>query len=422
MGFIEQLIDGGDESYQNQQRNPYAWRATGRVQRPWVYDSYSGSHSEGVENLFTKLEYKESYGHPFRLLGRTNKNIGGEFTHAKLTMGAMPETTRLTRSGSTWRQGDRQLFPSGSFRNLFLTENLPSSDDHVAALSRVLSGGTPLSSDQELDAWGTTAIARIAPTNPLVDLSTSVAELMREGLPQAPGSAGNVGGEYLNVMFGYLPLFGDLSDLAETARNADKLLRQYERDSGRWVRRRYKPDPVATSSVAIQQNAPLAGAGSGLSNVGTRTTQTTTSTETWFEGVFTYYLPRKGWRRTVAELDYLYGIQPGVDTAWELTGFSWLADYFANIGDVMSNLNSFSADGLVMPYGYVMRKQTKTVQEHWLGVVYTGGVPRTVVVENSYEYVTHQRRLANPFGFGLTTDGLSSRQQSILVALGISRL
>lgn len=421
MGLIDQLIDGGDASYQNQTTSPYAWRALPGQTHTDTLQTYTGTNTVTTRTWLDYVESKESYGHPVRFLGRTNRNIGGKFVHTKFTVDKPGEWMELrNKSTSQWRRFSGMVCSSSSMRSLCTTA-ASAYDTHLKA-QNATTGVLALGSNLSLDAAGATAISRVAPTNPLVDLSTSLAELYREGLPQVPGSAGNLGGEYLNVMFGYLPLYGDITSLRTTVQNAEKLLRQYERDSGRWIRRSYEYPEDRTSSVAINTSAVSTVPDGGLAGTGTLVTRTTTSTKTWFEGVFTYYLPRKGWRRTVAELDYLYGIKPGVDTAWQLTGFSRLADYFANIGDVMSNLNSFSSDGLVMPYGYVMREQHKTVEETWTGNMYVDGsiVPRTVT--SAVSYVTHQRRLANPFGFGLTDGALSGRQQSILVALGISRL
>jgi hypothetical protein len=282
----------------------------------------------------------------------------------------------------------------------------------------------PLSGLGELNAAGTTAIARVAPTNPLVDLSTSVAELYREGLPQVAGVAQNPGGEYLNIMFGWVPLVGDGTAYMDVARRADALLEQHERDSGRWIRRGYNFEDQVDSTTSTQTNAVPALLGvspSGLVVPGTRTITRTTITRTWFSGAFTYYLPRTGWRRRVSELDYLYGIRPGIDTAWQLTGYSWLVDYFTNVGDVMKNLTAFGQDGLVMPYGYIMRERMCIHEETWSGALYIGGVAKPAIITSQKTYKTQQRRLATPFGFGVNLDGLTGRQVSILAALGISR-
>lgn len=421
MGFFEQLIDGGDSSLPNQLKNPYVWRVIDGNPVVNTYETYASPATSDSFVLTDSIESKESYGHPVRFLGRTNRNIGGKFVHTKFKVDKPGPFLNLQRGNpadpkTLWRRSTGVIYPSGTMLNTCRQKANSYLTAQAATTSKLA-----LASDLSLDASGATAISRVAPTNPLVDLSTSLAELYREGLPQVPGSAGNLGGEYLNVMFGYLPLYGDLSDLRKTVQKAEKLLSQYERDSGRWIHRLYEFPEERTSSLAINSSATCS-AGGGLQETGLRETRTTTRTKTWFEGVFTYYLPRKGWRRTVAELDYLYGIKPGVDTVWQLTGFSWLADYFANVGDVMSNINSFSSDGLVMPYGYVMRESRTTVEEYWTGNLWINGVKRRHSVDAAVSWTTHQRRLANPFGFGLSDGALSARQQSILVALGLSRL
>jgi len=283
----------------------------------------------------------------------------------------------------------------------------------------------PPASNSNLDAMGTTAIARVAPTDPRVDLATTLAELYREGLPQTPGKGGNVGGEYLNVQFGVLPLAGAAQDFVRVARESDELLKQLERDSGRWIRRQYTFPEEVTSTEATFNNrvpAPVGGSISGsLAQLGTLRVTTQTRTKTWFSGAFTYHLPKSGWRRTAAELDYLYGVVPGVDTVYQLTPWSWLADYFSNAGDVVSNLNAFGQDGLVMPYGYVMRSSTSSVTYRWTGPLWVGNSFSVHTIEDTLIWDVKQRRRATPFGFGFSGE-LSPKQLSILAALGISRM
>jgi hypothetical protein len=124
----------------------------------------------------------------------------------------------------------------------------------------------------------------------------------------------------------------------------------------------------------------------------------------------------------LADLDRVYGIKPGVDTAWNMIPFSFVADYFANMGDVLHNVDAFSKDGLVMPYGYVMRHRIVEYNvQHLYSLTDENGVFRNRMASSRISYETKQRLPANPFGFGLDTDGLSVRQGSILAALGINR-
>lgn len=411
-------FDGGDSSPRNSQTFPFRIR---KDPAAFTYSgsSYTGGVFAGTWTGLANLESKESYNHPVRWLGRSHRNIGGKFVHTRVHVGKFGDSVVLYKDGSTWRQWSGVLGPSGYINSL------APSDSTYAAYQQLATNVVPLASNNDLDASGTTAIARVAPTNPLVDLSTSAAELLREGLPQVPGRAGNVGGEYLNVMFGYLPLYGDVTDVVRVARNHDALLRQYERDSGRWIRRHYEfPETVSSTSTVQTNSAPYTyGSGpGGLANLGVRTIDIITRKKIWFDGAFTYHLPRNGWRRSAAELDHLYGIRPGLDTIYQLTPYSWLVDYFTNVGDVMQNITAFKQDGLVMPFGYVMCKQTVTRQETWSGDLWINGDLRRRTITSEVTFTTHQRRLAHPFGFGLTDDGLSLRQKSILVALGISRV
>lgn len=123
----------------------------------------------------------------------------------------------------------------------------------------------------------------------------------------------------------------------------------------------------------------------------------------------------------MAELDYLYGVVPGLDTLYQLTPWSWLVDYFSNLGDIVSNLNAFASEGLVMPFAYIMSQKDTVVRssleyEFWNG----SGWSKDTVFDTVF--LTSKRRLpAHPFGFGISDSGLTGKQLSILVALGLSR-
>jgi hypothetical protein len=419
MGFLP--YNGSDSAAQRKQENPWQSR-THIKQHEGFYKTGTNPPTWEQLNLYSLMEAKYSRNHPVSYLGRSHTNIGGRFVHTRVNVDQWGKKVDLFRTGSPSRYGKGMVAASANFiSDLYPAANALTPEDVVLRATPL----APLGDTPSLNALGTTAIARVAPTNPLVDLSSSVAELMREGLPQTPGNAGNIGGEYLNVMFGYLPLYGDATDLVRVARDSDALLAQYERDSGRWIRRRYQFETTVTSSVQETANAVPVALGfspSGLFATGKRVTRQTTTTRTWFSGAFTYHLPRNGWRRSAAELDHLYGVVPGLDTVWELTGYSWLVDYFSNVGDVMKNITAFEQDGLVMPYGYIMQEVKLEHEETWQGGLYVGGSLQPSVIVSRKTYLSQQRLPATPFGFGLELDGLSTRQLSILAALGISRL
>jgi len=126
------------------------------------------------------------------------------------------------------------------------------------------------SSDAQLDAYGTTAIARCKPANAIGTLATSLIELRREGLPKLAGAASwkartadahkrAASGEYLNFEFGYKPLANEVATAAAVMVDADRLINQYYRDAGKFVRRRYAFPPIITvTETTVVSNATAA--------------------------------------------------------------------------------------------------------------------------------------------------------------------
>lgn len=421
---------GGDKTTKNELRNPLKGRYAHAA------DSYRAEQGPQGATVVTKAsaptatsrQIVKSYGHPWRLLGRNERgwNIGGEFLNIRVDVtGGRDYSVDRTYGGNpnyvtNWA-GKLYANPQTATILSAAKRTPPYEEAYLRTIVSV-----PSVLDMYRD--GATAIARTAPTNPLVDLSTSLAELYREGLPSSPGSSGNVGGEYLNVQFGILPLASDIREMRSVAAKADELLAQYARNSGRWIRRRYEFDPSVSSSTTTQNYAmpqhtssvPDSYPSGSHFQPGKLTVDTDTQTKTWFSGAFTYYLPKEGIGRSLAELDYLYGIVPGLDTAYQLTPWSWLVDYFSNVGDVVSNINAVLTEGLVIPYGYVMSETTTRIQSRLDFKVWDGVWSDTTVFDTIRAKA--QRRLpANPFGFGISDDGLTSKQLSILAALGLSR-
>jgi len=308
------------------------------------------------------------------------------------------------------------------------------------------------STEQSLLAFGTTAISRVLPTNPISDLPTAVGELLGEGLPGYIGSAikrggkvsaAAVAGEYLNYEFGIKPFLADLQAFHTATVRAKALIDQYTRDAGRKIRRRYAP-PAETVTEIIDHGddggyglwlgGPLPSMQGFLTPVldgysGTRVDVNKTLKKRWFSGAFTYFLPgNNSWSqkllRDEAEMRHLYG-GISANTAWNLLPWSWAADWFSNAGDVIHNINAFAQDGLVMPYGYVMERcelsSYRTVQGARFGRMVEPDIIDIPTVSSTYGAVFQRRRKATPFGFGLTEESFTTRQYAIATALGVTR-
>lgn len=304
------------------------------------------------------------------------------------------------------------------------------------------------SSDATLDAWGTKAIALCKPTNSVANLAVGTAELIREGIPKMAGHAlwqtrlrdiRATGNEYLNIVFGWQPLVSEILDAAKAMSNSEKILAQYERDAGRVVRRQYefpsektitvfpdiqpKGDPwIPAVHTPLGQYSPYTV--TPVTGQGRITKVRTTEVSRKFSGAFSYYLPtgydsRSKIQRAALLADKLYGISLTPEVLWNLTPWSWATDWFFNMGDVMSNVSDYLVDGLVLRYGYIMEttivKDTYTC--HDLPFKRYG---KTTIAFSKITQVK-KRRPATPFGFGLTYDGLSTKQKAIMAAIGITR-
>jgi hypothetical protein len=289
----------------------------------------------------------------------------------------------------------------------------------------------PPHSDFDLDAMGTQAISATIPTNPIGGLAVTLGELRREGIPSLVGAltwkdrtfrAKQAGSEYLNVQFGWLPLVDEILTMADTVKRSDEITRQYEAEEGKLLHRAYTFPSTSSTSTTVTSAYPTPAWVVGFWNSqGTKTTVTTEKVESWFEGAYTYTLPPRGsFARSAAIANKLYGTRLTPDVVWNLTPWSWAVDWFSNVGTVVSNQTAFANDGLVMPYGYIMRRRTVTRT-----VTNSGSRMRrdnqVVNCRQTFTTTVKQRRMATPYGFGLDPLGFTGRQWSILAALGLSK-
>jgi len=315
------------------------------------------------------------------------------------------------------------------------------------------------STEDDLIGFGTTAIARVLPTNPISDLPTAVGELLTEGLPRIPGmdilrsgriTRGDIPSGYLGYEFGIKPFLSDLSKFRHAVQEAEKLIARYVAKAGTVIRRRYEFPTVVDNQINVTPSSggmekwlggPCQSQAAGYFQTvlggwpGELEIAESRERKTWFSGAFTYYLPPVGdsWsdklRKQEAEMRYLYG-GLSVDTAWNLLPYSWAVDWFTNAGDLIHNLAAFARDGLVMPWGYIMESfeilSTRTVRDAYVGrcrfwnEVDTGAnnIPHALpTMTTSYKAKILRRRKATPFGFGLQFDGLTNRQKAITAAL-----
>jgi len=388
---------------------------------------WSSVYGVGEHVVTARNQLIESGGHDFRRLSASGPDNGGTF--------------RLLRHEySEWTTYPSNPYPrlNGSFGHWYEGDILLSSQ--VGPTDGLWPEVHP-TNDIQLSAVGTSAIARLSPTNPTADLATFIGEL-REGLPKLgieslkarTKRARSAGSDYLNYQFGWKPLVNDIQKLSRAVTQQDKILRQYEQRSGKAVKRKATLADEVTVEMAVQTGIrPGTDVPFWVADQiqgGTLTTTTTTKLWRGFSGTFTYYLaPEKsgviGRARALQNANKLLGVRLTPEVVWNLVPWSWAADWVFNYGDVLHNVSSFARDGLVMPYAYISEEKSIEVKYELEGVMFPNtsfGAIGPHSFSQTFKTISKTRLPATPFGFGLSPElDFTSRQKAIVVALGLTK-
>lgn len=284
------------------------------------------------------------------------------------------------------------------------------------------------------------------PTRPYSQTVRAIGETIKDGLPAMTGvpfvQGHGAAGEYLNFQFGVAPTVSDLKKFAEAVKQSHKIVEHYHRNSGKYLRREREMREAQASEV---KTLPLSGmywtAAHGsptgamydlnifLARFYTseqRTGVSTFSRVHSFAGAFTYALPDADdvlsrFEAYASKANHLYGLQFSPDVAYDLSPFSWLADWFVDFGTVLDNAVANSTDSLVSKYAYNMLHDVHSVSTTVTGMKDRNGANLPAFVASDTTLTRKYRDRASPFGFGVDIGGLTSFQWSILAALGLSR-
>jgi hypothetical protein len=268
---------------------------------------------------------------------------------------------------------------------------------------------------------------------------------VREGLPSLIGStffkqglpnlARASGGEFLNFQFAVKPYINDIRNALRSVTESNKILNQYMRDSGRRVRRKRKFPLESSASDPIIHDAGIAFFAPGIGPLNTYLGVTdgqayyidASYKMRWFSGCYEYYVPSVDidtFDHYASLANKLLGVRITPEVLWNLSPWTWMLDWFGNIGSVMTNLSYLSNDDLVIHHAYTMETQSATRKYVSEGSVCTDGVGwEHLTLETLYSHTTKQRIAAHPYGFAIDFDlgSLSAIQWEIVAALGLSR-
>ena len=365
--------------------------------------------------------------------GRSERDIGGPFETIKSVyhishwentfQGMVPYVNR-----QDWYNGNVLILHPDVDLSAFTNAN-----PTISNLAYYAKKEAPFTDD--LDSRGTALIARSIPTNPTVDSSVGLAELFREGIPSMIGSTllrsrvgflRGLGSEYLNYEFGWKPLVSDVRNAAKAIIESEAILKQLTRDSGKNVRRRRHFLPVRTVTTATQRSYGYPRATESGYWWNSTTTQLTDeyTRNTWFSGCYTFeYDPGNlsEISKIATQARILYGAQLNPEVLWNLAPWSWLVDWFANVGPLLHNVSAFQNDQLVLRYGYVMDRNQRSFTQVTNCVPGNSGNKLPTRYREIFQLDWKRRKKATPYGFGIASSSFTIRQWAILSALGITR-
>lgn len=310
---------------------------------------------------------------------------------------------------------------------------------------------TPVLSESEARNQAGSMLRQSRPTYPHANLGQFVAELrdskrMFKHANYDPRTPKQVGGSNLNIAFGILPGVRDIQAAAQAVVDSEDILRQFLLDSNKLVERRrkrvidtgtYKGSITNTYGTAhfigasgrldiatsLQVNSPYSG-----------TSMKQEVDAVWIESLRTFatfeyfafdpdgFLGRLNSYSQRAHL--LLGATASADVAWEVTPYSWLMDWYYDIGGLLSYQESVASDSLAA-------RRCGFVHE----ILVSGTVKCTPILKNpSYNTVDpafwlvpfsfkDQTRLpGTPYDMGISWSGFSSKRAFILGSLGLTWL
>lgn len=239
-----------------------------------------------------------------------------------------------------------------------------------------------------------------------------------------------VADDFLNQQFGWVPFIQDLLKFNTVVTDYHQIIAKLVNRNDRWVRRRV---PLRGESIA---RVVASGTANHCSPVTFHSSYFTT-TPTWSVsevktfttsavGKFRFYRPEfdinaqdelSQWNSAMQFIT-VSGLRPTPSNVYKAVPWTWLIDWFSNVGDYVEHLNDIWVDSVVSQYCFAMQHvhtERTFVQE--LPFVAGGRSLEFRRVIDSKQRITAN----SPYGFSLSWDSLSPTQLAILAALGIVR-
>jgi len=425
---------------------------------------------EFMERTITKIQIDASSSAPTHFI---LSDLGNEYSNVRIRGSVTPNTARQISSGVTknWvnacAYGSKWIQTGGVMGGVttpfidfmgFLSSKGTPEFLGAAASSLSLSDAAVLS---------TAAIKEMNPIQVHASVLTTLLELVRGDVPGIlknlrqhfanitnlkyvsknglKDSATVVGGSFLENVFGWQPILRDVNSSIQVLTTLDALL--FPEDNTRRTFNRVISENWGTSESSVSR---LSGFGlfnplGGVQNRGTAinwSTGSDTANATSLTNIPATYTAKEvvDFRCTARfntglvpndrnnghldRLQELLGLQLTPQVLWDLTPWSWLIDWFANIGTVVENISNLHMSNIILNYAYSTCRSNATSGVWQRPTVITSGSGIRAITGNfitTYSYDQKVRLKASPYGFGAALSSLNGNQWAILVALGLAR-
>jgi len=245
--------------------------------------------------------------------------------------------------------------------------------------------------------------------------------------------------DFLNYQFGWVPFINDIYKFCDVAISGQVYIDEVTRNNNTWVKRVRAIQDEETDTL-ITRNYTIGCFPTGgkilsmMEDVNVNGNNCKAhyelreiiKTHVWCEGSFKYYRPEfdhnlSSYDDNMTQIQRyltLYGARLNPSVVYQATPWTWLIDWFADIGDHIDRATDWAYDSMVSKYMYLMHhhlREFKFIQTcHFLDGAKTFEWSR-------FSEAKQRQKADNPYNFCLSWQNLTPRQLAILAALGITR-
>lgn len=240
---------------------------------------------------------------------------------------------------------------------------------------------------------------------------------------------------FLGVQFGWFPFINDIRDICDLVNNYDEILGRRTSKNDRWDHRERVLHEETEENILAQGDGmkcqPNAWWLDTLLTPSGGWTKRFTYTErdshrVWASGDYKFYRPEFDMSKSdygsglnqIRRVSTLLGTNMSPSLLWKVTPWTWLADWFGNVGRIIDSVSAAGLDGVVSKNVFLMMSRRREIVLTQALNMASGPIGfdfRRVITSKQRGHAL------TPYQFSLLPGDLSAKQWSILGALGLSK-